>query len=143
MNEQYGRAVSWENLLLTVELAPREVSQLWPEKRVPGDRDRLKPVTNTVLDHIELLGMRCFGRPPGCGPMVAHPASPPAEEVERLRYSGSVGAIPLSSAAKRWLNLSRISLSSRSTARRAACNRSGSGGALRGSYMRGMTVARA
>ena len=67
-----------------------------------------------------------------------------AEEAERLRYSGSVGAIPpLSRAAWRRVSFSWLSVSSRPTARRAACSRSGSGGALRGAYMRGMTVARA
>ena len=45
----------------------------------------------------------------------------PDEETERLHYSGSVSAIPpTSSAARRRVSISRLSVSSRSAARRAA-----------------------
>ncbi len=71
MNGKYGRAVSWEDLLFTVEMARREVSKLWPEKPVPGDRGLLKLVAPAVVAFIELWGMRFLGKSPGRGPMAA------------------------------------------------------------------------
>ncbi len=71
MNEKYARAVSWEDLLSTVEMALREGSKLWSKRRLPGGHDRLKPVGGAVVDHIKLWGMRFLGKSPGRGPMAA------------------------------------------------------------------------
>ena len=67
MSEKYDRPVSREDLLFTVEMALRKASKLWPKRHLPGDHDRLKPVAKAVVDHIELCGMRCFGKAPGRG----------------------------------------------------------------------------
>ena len=67
MDESYDRPVSRDDLLFTVEMALRKASRFWPKKRVPGDHDRLKPVAEAVVAHLELCGMRCFGRAPGRG----------------------------------------------------------------------------
>ena len=67
MDESYDRPVSRDDLLFTVEMALRKASRFWPKKRVPGDHDRLRPVAAAVVAHLELCGMRCFGRAPAPG----------------------------------------------------------------------------
>ena len=67
MSEKYDRPISREDLLFTVEMALRTASRLWPKRHRPGDHDRLQPVAKAVVDHIELCGMRCFGKAPGRG----------------------------------------------------------------------------
>ena len=64
MDEKYDRPVTRGDMLFTVEMALRKASRLWPKKRVPGDHDRLKPVAEAVVAHLELCGMRCFQRAP-------------------------------------------------------------------------------
>ncbi len=71
MHEISVRPVSREDLLFTVEIAPREASKRRPEKRVTGDRGRLKLVAPAEVALVELCGMRCFGSSPGRSPMVA------------------------------------------------------------------------
>ena len=60
MDENYDRPVSRDDLLFTVEMALRKASRFWPKKRVPGDHDRLKPVAEAVVAHLELCGLRFF-----------------------------------------------------------------------------------
>ncbi|MCY4408705.1 MAG: hypothetical protein OXC15_20240 [Rhodospirillaceae bacterium] len=67
MSEKFNRPISREDLLSTVEMALRKASRLWPRRHRPGDHVRLKPVAKAVVEHIELRGMRCFGRAPGRG----------------------------------------------------------------------------
>ena len=69
MDEKYDRPVSRGDLLFTVEMALRKAERFWPKKRVPGDHDRFRPVAQRVVEHLELCGMRCFGKapPPGHG----------------------------------------------------------------------------
>ncbi len=67
MDENYTRPVSRDDLLFTVEMALRKASRLWPKKRLPGDHDRLKPVAAAVVEHMDLCGMKCFGKPRGPG----------------------------------------------------------------------------
>ena len=67
MNENHDRPVSRDDLLFTVEMALRKASKLWPKRHLPGDHDRLKPVARAVVAHIELCGIRCFGKAPGPG----------------------------------------------------------------------------
>ena len=67
MDENYTRPITREDLLFTVEMALRKAERLWPKKRLPGDHDRLKPVAAAVVAHMELCGMRCFGKPRGPG----------------------------------------------------------------------------
>ena len=67
MSERYDRPMSREDLLFTVEMALRKASKLWPKRHLPGDHDRLKPVARAVVDHIELCGMKCFGKALGRG----------------------------------------------------------------------------
>ena len=71
MNKKYARPISREDLLFTVEMAPRKASKLWPKRHLPGGHDRLKPVGEAVVDHIKLWGMRFLGKSPGRGPMAA------------------------------------------------------------------------
>ena len=59
--------VAWGDLAFTVHMALRKAEHLWPRRRRPGDHDRLKPVAEAVVDHIELCGIRCVRRPPGHG----------------------------------------------------------------------------
>ena len=40
-----------------------KAERFWPKKRRPGDHDRLKPVAWRVVEHLELCGIRCFGKP--------------------------------------------------------------------------------
>ena len=44
-------------------MALRKAERLWPKKRGPGDYDRLAPVAREVVEHMELCGMRAFGKP--------------------------------------------------------------------------------
>lgn len=143
MHEKAGRLPQWEDILFTVETAQRKVCTLCPMRHLPGNHDRLEPGARSVVDHIELLGGCALSA--GCRGAARRrcQAEGPDEEVERLRYSRSVGAVPLPSVARSRVSVSRLSASSRRTARRAACSRSGSGGALGGADMRGITVARA
>ncbi len=67
MDENYDRPVSRDDLLFTVEMALRKASRFWPKKSVPGDHDRLKPVAEAVVAHLELCGMRCFQGAPAPG----------------------------------------------------------------------------
>ena len=67
MNENYNRPISRGDLLFTIEMALSKAERFWPKKRRPGDHDRLKPVARKVIEHLELCGIRCFGKPPGPG----------------------------------------------------------------------------
>ena len=67
MDENYTRPISRGDLLFTVEMALRKAERFWPKKRLPGEHDRLRPVAEKVVEHMELCGMRCFGRPLGRG----------------------------------------------------------------------------
>ena len=66
-NYNYNRPISRGDLLFTVEMALRKAERFWPKKRLPGDHDRLRPVAERVVEHMEICGMRCFGRSPGRG----------------------------------------------------------------------------
>ena len=59
--------ISRHDLTFTVHMALRKAEHLWPKRRRPGDHDRLKPVADAVVDHIELCGIRCFRRAPERG----------------------------------------------------------------------------
>ena len=65
MAENYNRPISRDDLLFTVEMALRRAERFWPKKRLPGDHDRLKPVAREVVEHMDLCGMRVFGKPRG------------------------------------------------------------------------------
>ena len=67
MDDNYTRPIPRGDLLFTVEMALRKAERFWPKKRLPGDHDRLRPVAEKVVEHMELCGMRCFGRPRGRG----------------------------------------------------------------------------
>ena len=67
MNENYNRPISRGDLLFTLEMALRKAESYWPKKRVPGDHDRLAPVARKVVEHMEMCGMRVFGKPPSPG----------------------------------------------------------------------------
>ena len=67
MDENYNRPISRGDLLFTIEMALRKAERLWPKKRRPGDHDRLAPVARMVVEHMELCGMRVFGKPIGRG----------------------------------------------------------------------------
>ena len=64
MDDDYNRPVSRGDLLFTVEMALRKAERLWPKKRLPGDHDRLRPVAEKVVEHLELCRMRCFAKAP-------------------------------------------------------------------------------
>lgn len=51
--------ISRDHLTFTVHMALCKAEHLWPRRRRPGDHDRLKPVAEAVVDHLELRGMRC------------------------------------------------------------------------------------
>ena len=151
MNEKYDLPVSHKDLLFTVETALHMAGRLWPKRRRPrrsrpadtGCQSRGGP-HRTLRDALLRQGAGAQPRHAGSLGRSSEEGSGRRRGAERVRYSGSVGAIPpMSSAARRRVSTARPSVSSRSTARRAACSGSGSGGAFRGSYMRGMTVARA
>lgn len=67
LERKYTCPISREDLLFTVEMALRETSRIWPQKHLPGDYDRLKPVANAVVEDMELCGMRGLRRPRGPG----------------------------------------------------------------------------
>ena len=67
MDEEHDRPVARDDLLFTVEMALRKAERFWPKKRVPGDHDRLRPVAERVVAHMELCGLRIFPRPRGRG----------------------------------------------------------------------------
>ena len=67
MPNDHDLPVSRDDLLFTVHMALRKAERLWPRRRLPGDHDRLKPVAEAVVAHIELCGMRCFRRGPEQG----------------------------------------------------------------------------
>ena len=56
--------VTTEELVFNVEMALRGASKLWPKRRLPGDHDRLKPMANAIVAHLDLCGIRCCRRPP-------------------------------------------------------------------------------
>ena len=64
MDDKYNRPVSRGDLLFTVEFALWKAERFWPQKRRPGDHDRLKPVARMVIEQLELCGIRCFAKPP-------------------------------------------------------------------------------
>ena len=92
MDDNHNRPISRRDLLFTIEMALRKAERFWPKKRLPGDHDRLRPVAEKVIEHMELCGMKCYGRPGGPGhgtpgPWVGpdqgvdeHEAPPGAEE---------------------------------------------------------------
>ena len=63
MDDNCDRPVSRGDLLFTVEMALGKAERFWPKKRAPGDHDRLKPVAERIVEHMELCGMKCFRRP--------------------------------------------------------------------------------
>ena len=67
MNEIYNRPISRGDLVFTIEMALHKAESYWPKKRRPGDHDRLAPVARAVVEHMELCGMRVFGKPPAPG----------------------------------------------------------------------------
>ena len=67
MERRHSCPVSREDLLFTVEMALRKAERWWPKKRGPGDHDRLRPVAERVVAHLELCGLRVFRRPRGPG----------------------------------------------------------------------------
>ena len=75
MDDNYTRPIPRGDLLFTVEMALRKAERFWPKKRLPGDHDRLRPVAEKVVEHMELCGMRCFGRPRGRGHSTPDPWS--------------------------------------------------------------------
>ena len=68
MNERLDCPVSREELVFVVEMALLKKRKLWPTRRRPGDHDSLKPIARAIVDHIQLCGIRCFGKVPGQGP---------------------------------------------------------------------------
>ncbi len=67
MDENYNRPISRGDLLFTIETALHKAAPFWPKKRASGDHDRLGPVARKVVEHLELCGMRVFGKFPGRG----------------------------------------------------------------------------
>ena len=65
MDAEHDRPVPRDDLLFTVEMALRKAERFWPKKRLPGDHDRLRPVAERVVAHMELCGLRIFPRPRG------------------------------------------------------------------------------
>ena len=59
--------ISRDDLTFTVHMALPKAEHLWPKRRLPGDHDRLKLVADSVIDHLELCGMRCFRKAPKYG----------------------------------------------------------------------------
>ena len=91
MPDDHDIPVSRDDLLFTVEMALRKAEQLWPKRRRPGDRNRLKLAADAVVDHIELCGMSCVRRVPDRRP---HHAGPLERRVgsrqeRRRRVNGS------------------------------------------------------
>ena len=67
MDDRYNRPITRDDLLFTIEMALRKAERYWPKKRLPGDHDRLRPIAEKVVEHMELCGIKCFGRPRGPG----------------------------------------------------------------------------
>ena len=67
MDENHNCPITRDDLMFTIEMALRKAERLWPKTRQPGDHDRLKPVAAAVVAHMELSGMRCFGKPSAPG----------------------------------------------------------------------------
>ena len=67
MERKHTCPVSREDLVFSVDMALRKAERFWPKKRGPGDHDRLRPLAERIVDHLELSGMRCFRRPRGSG----------------------------------------------------------------------------
>ena len=65
MTERKDRPVSRDETLFTIKMALFKARGPWPRRREPGDHDRLKPMARAICDHIELCGMRLFGKVPG------------------------------------------------------------------------------
>ena len=53
--------------LFDVEQGLRKVERFWPQKRVPGDHDRLRPAARALVEYLERCGVRCFRKPPHLG----------------------------------------------------------------------------
>ena len=58
------RPVPPEELLFDIRMALTKAERLWPQRRLPGDHDRLMPAARAVAAHLELCGIRCFRRSP-------------------------------------------------------------------------------
>ena len=56
--------VAREDLLFAVKMALLKAEHLWPKRSRPGDHDRLKPIAQRIVDHLELCGMRCIAKGP-------------------------------------------------------------------------------
>ena len=67
MEEKYVCPVAREDLLFTVKFALHKAERFWRKKRGPGDHDRMEPVAEVVIEHLDLCGIRCFRRPRGPG----------------------------------------------------------------------------
>ena len=59
MPDDHDIPISRGDLTFTAHMALRKAEHLWPKRRLPGDRDRLKFVADAVVAHIELCGIRC------------------------------------------------------------------------------------
>ena len=61
MNDNHSHPVTRDDLLLTVEMALRKASYLWPPRRAPGEHDhaRLELIATAVLEHLDLCGIHC------------------------------------------------------------------------------------
>lgn len=76
MEEQYDRPISRRDLLFTVEMALKKARRFWPRRERPGDYDRFRPLAEAIVAHLELCGIRCFGKAPApdhstSGPLAA------------------------------------------------------------------------
>lgn len=56
--------VAREDLLFAVKMALFKAEHLWPKRSRPGDHDRLKPIAQRIVDHLELCGIRCIRKCP-------------------------------------------------------------------------------
>ena len=88
MSENHDRPVPRDDLLFDVEMALRKAERFWPKRRRPGDHDRLRPVAEAVVDHLELCGIACFRGPPGRYQGIP-PAAPRAWRDARNEDDGS------------------------------------------------------
>ena len=79
MDDDYNRPISRDDLLFTVEMALRKAERFWPKKRRPGDHDRLRPVAERIVEHMELSGLKCFRRPCSPGHSTPDPWSAPGK----------------------------------------------------------------
>ena len=90
MDDRYNRPITRDDLLFTIEMALRKAERYWPKKRLPGDHDRLRPIAEKVVEHMELCGIKCFGRPRGPGHSTPAPLGIAAREPRRRRARGAV-----------------------------------------------------